>query len=144
MPERVPSDHDAVESHRVHVETVGATSRPRVPLPGTLDVAEGDVIRLSLEGKVRHAQVTATLGGDLALAGAYDNARLARTGGEGSADRLRAWLDGDGLGGGDPLLLDVVTPAYAFGLRRPGERVVYAAVEPPSDSLADIARDLEG
>lgn len=143
MPERVPSDHDAVDSHRLHVETVGATSRPRVPLPEAVDLAEGDVIRLSIEGDVSHAQVASTLSGTLALAGAYDNARLAREADEGT-DHLREWLDDHGIGGGDPLLLDVVTPGYAYGLRRPGDRVVYAAVEPPSDSLSGIARDLEG
>jgi len=143
VTERVPSDHDAVAHHRVHLETVGRTSRPRVPFPAALDVAADDVVRLSLAGRDTHAQVTETLGGDLAVEGAFDNARLARTADEGE-NRLQAWVDEAGLGPGDPIALDVVTSGYAFGLRRPGERVVYQAREPPSDALADIARDLDG
>lgn len=143
MTERLPSDHDAVDSHRVHVETVGATGRRRVPLPAAVDATAGDVIYLSLEGDAVHAPIEETLAGDLAVADAFDNARLAGATDEGT-DRLRAWLEEVGLGAGDPLLLDVLTPGYAYGLRRPGRRVVYAAVEAPPDSLADIARDLDG
>lgn len=143
MTERLPSDHDAVTSHRTHLETVGRTSRPRLPLPTALDVGAGDVIRLSLAGDDAHAQVTETLGGDPAVTGAYPNARIARAPAE-DEDRFADWLDDRGLEAGDPLLVDVVTEGYAYGLRPPGERVVYTAREPPSDSLADIARDLDG
>ncbi len=142
MTERLPSDHDAVESHRTHLESVGRTSRRRVPLPSALDVTADDVLRLSLAGEDTHAAVTETLDGGLAITGAFANARLARSADEGD-DQLDAWLDEQGLGPGDPVFVDVVTPGYAFGLRRPGDRVVYTAREPPADSLADIARDLE-
>ncbi|MHB9287196.1 hypothetical protein ACKVMT_09160 [Halobacteriales archaeon Cl-PHB] len=143
MSDRVPSDHDSLSSHRTSLESVGRTSRLRVPLPETLDepLAAEDEIELSLEGNSCHARVESTLGGDLCVERAADNARLARTG-EGE-DRLAAWLDGVGLAAGDPVLVDEVTPGYKLGVRRPGERVIYAATEPPSDSLADIARDIE-
>jgi hypothetical protein len=49
-----------------------------------------------------------------------------------------------GVSAGDPLLVDVATPGFAYGLCRPGERVVYRAADPPRSSLADIARDLDG
>jgi hypothetical protein len=143
VTERLPSDHDAVESHRCHLESVGRTSRCRVPLPDGLGLADGDVIRVSLEGEAAHAHLEQTLAGDLAISAAFDNPRLARAEGEG-ADRLADWLTDSGLGAGDPLLVDVVTEGYALGLRRPGERVIYTAVDPPSDSLADIAQDLDG
>lgn len=143
MTDRVPSDHDAVADHRVHLESVGSTSRPRLPLPAVLDVEEADVVRLSLAGTDTHAQVGRTLGGDLAITGAFDNARLARTADEGT-DRFHEWVTEQDLGPGDPVVLDVVTAGYAFGIRRPGDRVVYEALEPPSDSLADIARNLDG
>ena len=137
MTERVPSDHATVDSHRVHLETVGRTGRPRVPLPDALDHSAEDVLRLSLEGVEAHAQVTADLRGEPGIEGAYPDARLARTGdGE---NRLVAWVDRSDLGAGDPLLLDVVTPGYQYGLRRPGERVVYDAAEAPDDGLSDIA-----
>lgn len=143
MSDRVPSDHDAVQSHRLHVETVGSTSRPRLPVPAGLDVADGDRLVLSLEGEPTHALASESLDGRLVVEGTFDNPRLARTAGEG-VNRLRAWLGERDTGAGDPLLWDVVTPGYAYGLRRPGERVVYTAVEPPASSLADIARDLDG
>lgn len=137
MTERVPSDHATVDSHRVHLETVGRTGRPRVPLPDPLDHGTGDVLRLSLEGVEAHAQVTADLRGEPGIEAASPDPQLARTG-EGE-NRLVAWVDRHGLSAGDPLLVDVVTSGYQYGLRRPGERVVYDAVEAPDDGLSDIA-----
>lgn len=137
MTERVPSDHATVDSHRVHLETVGRTGRPRVPLPDGLGHTAEELLRLSLEGLETHAQVTADLRGEHGIEGAYPDAQLARTG-EGE-NRLVGWVDRHGLSAGDPLLLDVVTPGYQYGLRRPGERVVYDAVEAPDDGLSDIA-----
>lgn len=137
MTERVPSDHAAVDSHRITLATVGRTGRPRLPLPDALDHGADEVLRLSLEGLAAHAQVTADLRGEPGIEGAYPDAQLARAGdGE---NRLAAWVDRHGLGEGDPLLVDVVTPGYQYGLRRPGERVVYDAVEAPDDGLSDIA-----
>jgi hypothetical protein len=143
MTDRVPSDHDTVRSHRTRVAEVGRTGRPRIPLPDAVGVAVGDVVRVSLEGETYHAQVRETLDGERDLRGAFGNARLARTDGEGT-DALRPWLADAGVSVGDPLLVDVVTAGHEYGLRRPGERVVYAASDPPSSSLADIARDVDG
>lgn len=143
MSDRLPSDHPSVDTVRVHLERVGRTGRRRVPVPDGLDVPVDEVVRLSIEGEAVHGHVEETLGGDPAIAGAFDNARLARTADEGT-DRLGRWLDEHGLGPGDPVAIDVLTPGYAYGLRRPGERVVYRAPDPPSDSLADIARELDG
>lgn len=142
MTERVPADHDTISNHRVHLERVGRTERLRVPVPDSLDVGAGDVVRLSLEGTEYHAQVGSAMSGGLDVRGAFDNPRLARTDGEGT-DHLQAWFDDVGLADGDPLLLDTVTPGFQFGLRRPGQRVVYKARDPPDSSLADIARDVE-
>ena len=143
MSDRLPSDHAAVESHRVHLDRVGRTSRPRVPVPAAVDVAVGDVIRVSLEGTSYHAQIAEALDGTPDIRGAFDNARLARTPGEGD-DHFQPWTESVGLGVGDPVLVDVVTPGYKLGIRRPGERVVYDATDAPSSSLSDIARDLDG
>ncbi len=143
MTDRVPSDHDAVQSHRTTVAQVGRTGRPRIPLPDGVDAAVGDVLQVSLEGETYHAQVGEALDGDRDLRGAFPNARLARAEGEGE-NALRAWLEEAGVAVGDPLLVDVVTPGYKYGLRRPGERVIYTATDPPASSLADIARDLDG
>lgn len=140
---RVPSDHDAVSTHRTHAKRVGRTRQLRVPLPADVDVATGEILRLSLEGETYHARVREALDGSRGVRGAFANARLARTDGEGE-NHLRAWLESAGVDADDPLLVDVLTPGYQYGLRRPGERVVYAAVDPPSSSLADIARDIDG
>lgn len=141
MTERLPSDHDAVESHRVTLSTVGHTGRPELVLPAALDLAPDTVIRLSLEGAVAHAQIEETLRGEPAIRGAFDNRRLARTADAGE-DRLGPWAEDAGLRSGDSVLLDVLTEGFAYGLRRPGRRVVYEAPDAPADSLSDIARDL--
>lgn len=143
MTDRIPSDHESITSHRTHREQVGRTGRPRIPLPAALDVAVGDVIRLSLAGEEYHAQVTQSLDGGRDVRGAFFDARTARTDGEGE-NYLVEWAADAGLTPGDPLALDVVTPGYKFGLRRPGERVVYEATDAPSSSLSDIAQNLDG
>lgn len=143
MSDGLPSDHAVVNSHRAHVEGMGRTRRPRVPVPDGVDVAVGDIIRLSLEGQTYHSQATEALDGDVDIRGAFGNARLARTPDEGE-NRFPAWIESVGLGVGDPVLVDVVTPGYKLGLRRPGERVVYEGTDPPSSSLSDIARNLDG
>jgi hypothetical protein len=143
VSDRVPSDHEAIPSHRTHREQVGRTGRPRIPLPDALDVSVGDVIRLSLEGEEYHAQVTQSRDGGREVCGAFFDAQVARTDGEGQ-NYLTEWADDVGLAVGDPVVLDVITPGYKFGLRRPGERVVYEATDAPSSSLSDIARNLDG
>jgi hypothetical protein len=141
VTERLPSDHDAVDSHRVHLERVGRTNRLRVPLPDELAHEQGDLLRVSFEGTVAHARVAETLDGRAVLDRAADNRRLARTG-EG-ANRLSEWTTETERSVGDPVIVDVVTTDHAYGIRRPGERVVYEATDPPSDSLSRIAEDLE-
>ena len=141
MTERVSSDHDAVESHRVHLDPVGRTSRVQLPLPEDLDPAVDDVVCLCFDGSVFYAQVETTLDGQPAIRRAAADQQLARTGD--CEDALAAWLSDAGLSSGDPLLLDVLTPGWAYGLRLPGERVVYSPPEQPDDSLASIARDLD-
>jgi hypothetical protein len=141
VTERLPSDHDAVDSHRVHLERVGRTNRLRVPLPDDLAHEPGDLVRLSFEGTVAHARVEETLDGRPVLDRAADNRRLVRRG-EGE-NRLREWTEATERSVGDPVVVDVLTAGYAYGIRRPGERIVYGAPDPPADSLSRIAEDLE-
>jgi hypothetical protein len=141
VSERVPSDHESIASHRSAVETVGSTSRLVVPVPDAVEMPTDEPIRVSLAGELGHARATTALDGGTILRGVYDNARQARER-DGDGECLREWLAAAGLGGGDAILLDEITPGYAYGLRPPGERVVYQAVEAPSDGLSDIARDL--
>lgn len=143
MTDRIPSDHTTVESHRVHLTSVGRTRRLQVELPEELDCEPGDVVSLSLEGDGSHAMVTTGLGGEATVQNAYPTRQLAREREHDTENRFRAWLDEHGLTAGDPLALDVLRAGYAYGLRRPGERVIYSPPEPPNSTLADIARNLE-
>lgn len=140
-PERVPSDHPSVTTYGTHFERSGGTRRPCLRLPDGVDLAEGDLFRLVLDRTPSHARVVADSSG-LLVRGAFDNRRLAREPGAGE-NRLLAWADDHGRGPGDALDLDEVEPGVCYGLRVPGERTVYEAVEAPSGSLADIARSLD-
>ncbi|PSP15262.1 hypothetical protein BRC62_07850 [Halobacteriales archaeon QH_10_67_13] len=139
--DRLVSDHDTVTSHRVSLERVGWTDRPQLPLPGELGVEIGDGISLSLAGRRAHARVERTLEGEPALRGAFRTRRLARVEAP-EAELLAEWLSETGLGPGDPIVLDILIEGYAYGLRPPGERVVYSPPEPPDSSLAEIADEL--
>lgn len=141
MTDRLTSDHPVVDSHRVELDAVGSTGRPQLVLPPGLSCDPGDIVRLSLAGTRTHAEVVSTLRGEAAVRRACRTRRLARTG-EG-ANLLDGWLDDGGHGPGSTLLLDVLTEGYAYGLREPGERVLYEPVEPPDSSLADIAESLD-
>lgn len=141
----LPSDHDAVATHRARVARIGGTRRPCLRLPDGVAVEDGDLVRLTIEGTDYHARVVADREGRL-LRGAYDNRRLARTGGDdGRADnRLVAWLDAAGRDPGTSVALDELDPGTHYGLREPGVRVVYEAVDPPDPSLASIAERFAG
>ncbi|WP_280587829.1 hypothetical protein [Halorubrum sp. Boch-26] len=155
MP-RVPSDDEGVASIRVSLARSGGTRRPCVRIPeddelhgrvesGTcesLAMGAGDVTRVVVDREEYYAPVTADSSGRL-IRGAFDNRRLARETGEGE-NRLTEWLDANGREPGDSVVLDVVVSGGLYGLRIPGERVVYEATRGPSSSLADIARDLDG
>jgi len=155
MP-RVPSDGEDVCSVRVSLARSGGTRRPCVRLPDddaldgriesgscdALGASAGDVVRVAFDREEYHARVAADSRGRL-LRAAFDNRRLARETGEGT-NRLTEWLDANGRGPGDSVVLDVVVPGELYGLRIPGERTVYDANRGPRSSLADIARDVDG
>ncbi|WP_324759997.1 DUF7112 family protein [Haloarcula sp. GH36] len=142
MPDRIPSDHDAVETHRVPVESIGRTDRPRVPLPDAVDLREDDVIALALDGDQYYARVETTFEGDLVLTRAGDNRRVAREGD--GQNRLAEWIADTTVSYGGSAHLDVVTAGQEYGLRTPGTRTVYTVTGGPEDSLSDIASDLDG
>jgi hypothetical protein len=140
VPDAVPSDHDTVESHRVSLSTVGSTARRQILLPDAVSSDPGDVVVLSLSGDRAYAAVKTTLDDDPVVRGAFATRPLAPRGdGE---DELARWLDRVGADAGDTLVLDVLVEGYAYGLREPGTRVVYAPPDPPDPSLADIAHNL--
>ncbi|WP_418280658.1 DUF7112 family protein [Halorubrum sp. DTA98] len=155
MP-RVPSDDESVASVRASLARSGGTRRLCVRVPNDEEIASkldsgecdslrssaGDLVRLTIDRETYHARVERA-GGRRLLRGAFDNKRLARTPGEGS-NRLHEWIDDHGGEEGDVVLLDVLAPGDAYGLRFPGERTVYDVRRGPRSSLSDIANDLDG
>lgn len=145
MADRIPSDHDAVTTVRATVATAGSTRRRRVEIPSdAADLFPADeVVRLVVDGAEYHARIEAALTGETRIfSGAYDSPRFARSPGD-APDRLGPWLDGVDVAIGDSVLVDVIEAGFKYGLREPGERVVYEATESPDDSLASIAEQLE-
>jgi hypothetical protein len=142
VSDRIPSDHDAVETHRVSVESIGRTDRPRVPIPDAVDLGEGDVVGLALDGDQYYTLVETTFEGDLVVTRAGDNRRVAREG-EGP-NRLAEWIADGTVSYGGSAHFDVVTAGEEYGLRTPGRRTVYTVTGGPDDSLSDIASDLDG
>ena len=143
MPERVPSDHPSVTTHRARLERSGGTRRPclRFPAEAAADVAPGSVVRLVLDGDEYHASVTSDTSG-LVVRGAYDNRRMARE--REGTNRLVEWASAVGRAPGDAVELDEVVSGTLYGLRVPGARAVYEATETPRDSLSAIAESLDG
>jgi hypothetical protein len=142
MSDRVPSDHASVTTYRAEIERSGGTRRPSLRLPDDVALADGDIVRLVLDGAQYHARVDADASG-LLVRGAADNRRLARTPGEGT-NRLVEWVEATGRGPGSAVDVDEVEAGFLYGVRVPGTRVVYEATESPDDSLADIAEKFGG
>lgn len=145
MPERVASDHTSVVTLRATLTRRGATTHSRLSLPAkaTDHIPAKTVVRLVIDGATRHAQIREGVGGNLVIDGVADTPRLARSPGGGS-DRLAEWVDAADVEFGRSILFDVVVPSFLYGLRLPGEHVVYDAVEPPDPGLASITEELDG
>lgn len=142
MADRLPSDHASVLTERAQVERSGGTRRPCLGLPDSLDLDSGDLIRLVLDGDEFHARVQADSSGTL-LRGAYDFRSEAKEPGR-AENRLVDWLHQEGREPDDALDLDVLEAGQRYGLRLPGERVVYNDTSSPGGSLQNIAEDLDG
>jgi len=140
VSERIPSDHGSVQSLRASLARSGGTRRPCLRLPDDVAVDEGDIIRLLLDGRTTHARVVSDASG-LLLRGSYDNQRLSREPGDGE-NRLVEWCETHDRGPGDAVELDELDPGFCYGLRDPGERVVYDVPRRPNQSLSDIASKL--
>jgi hypothetical protein len=136
MPDRVPSDHASVSTFRAEIARSGGTRRPCLRLPADPELEDGDLIRLVVDGDTRHARVDGDADG-FVLRGAYDNRRLARS--DEGENRLAEWLNATGREFGQSVDFDEVEAGFLYGVRLPGERVVYEATESPDSSLADIA-----
>ncbi|WP_435145497.1 DUF7112 family protein [Halobaculum sp. P14] len=143
MPDRIASDADSVDTYRAHLARSGGTRLPCLRVPDDAAVADGDEIRLVLDGDERHAEVTADSSG-LVVRGAYDNRRLLRERGGDADNRLVEWCRDHDREPGDAVDLDEVDPGYLYGLRVPGDRVVYTVRGRPDENLQRIADSLLG
>lgn len=139
MTDRLPSDHPSVETVRATLARRGRT-RSRLELPAD-DRFPRTTIRLVLDGDVSHAHIESARDDGVEINGAYGNARLARE--RDGEDRLEAWRRSADIDYGRSVLVDIVESGFLYGVREPGERVVYDAVESPDEGLAAIARDLD-
>ncbi|MFB6251633.1 MAG: hypothetical protein ABEI27_08110 [Halobellus sp.] len=140
MAERVPSDHTAVTNLRATLARSGGIRRPCLRLPDDAAVEADDVIRLLLDGTTTHARVESDSRGML-LRGAYDNERLARDPPDGE-NQLVGWCRTHDRSPDDTVVLDELDPGFCYGLREPGNRLVYNVPRRPDESLQDIASSL--
>jgi hypothetical protein len=139
VTDRLPSDHPSVETVRATLARRGRT-RSRLALPAD-DRFPRTSTRLVLDGDTYHTHIESSREAGVEINGAYDNTRLARE--RAGEDRLEAWRAASNIDYGRSVLVDVVEAGFLYGVREPGERVVYDAVESPDEGLAAIARDLD-
>ena len=146
MTDRVTSD--GVETYRARLVRTGGGVGVAVPAAAAL--TPGDEIRLDIAGATRYARV-GRHGDGAVIRGAYDARSDLRTlTGDDTAvsasdvtDRLGEWIRGIDRGVGDSVALDCVEAGHQYGLRVPGDRVVYTIAGRPDDSLQDIASRLD-
>jgi hypothetical protein len=131
MTDRVASDHPTVDTYRVTVRRHGGPNGRAVELDCPDHPADGD--HIVLDGATRYAAVA----GDRLL-GVYPSPAMARDRAV-EADELPGWLERIDRGPDRSLALDVIESGFLYGLRAPGESVVYEAVERPDESLSSIA-----
>ncbi|WP_254525212.1 DUF7112 family protein [Natrinema caseinilyticum] len=143
MADRIASDHPSVQTVRSTCTETATGVKLEVPADDRDAFPTDEVVRVVLDGVELFARVERALTGDeLSVPGVYETPDLARDPG-GASDRLTEWIDDHGVSTGGSVLIDVVEPEFLYGLRSPGETAYYDAREPPTDSLSEIARDLE-
>lgn len=143
MTDRLASDHSSIRTVRATLSETPTGVSIEIPGDDRNAFPAESVVRVDLDGRERFAAIERALtGSDLFVHGIYatpDGARDPR----GEADLLPEWVDEHDVRTGGSILLDVVEPDFYYGLRSPGETNYYDAVEAPSESLANIARELE-
>ncbi|WP_158055400.1 DUF7112 family protein [Halorussus halophilus] len=146
MADRISSDNDAVQTVRATLVKSGALDRPKIELPAP-DAARfptDEIVRVVADETEYRARFEAPLTGDTReIRGFYDSPRLARNPGDGE-NRLGEWATASNVEFGQSVLVDVVEEGFKYGVREPGQRVIYEATESPDSNLADIANELDG
>ncbi|RQG92750.1 hypothetical protein EA462_00520 [Natrarchaeobius halalkaliphilus] len=143
MADRISSDHPSVQTVRSTC-TETTTGVALVISAADRDAFSiDDVVRFVLDRDQRFARAERALTGDeLTIRGVYETPQGARDPGD-ETDRLEQWAVEAGIQPGGSVLIDVVEPGFLYGLRKPGKTAYYDAYEPPSDSLSEIARNLD-
>lgn len=140
MADRIPSDHPSIETVRARIERHGGSCR--LAIPRAIIPDETSVVRVVLDGRIRFARLGEGTADDRWLIGVYDTTRAATEPDNGS-DRLEPWLEKIDRAIGASIEIDVIEPGYRYGIREPGTRAVYDAVERTTGSLDAIARNLD-
>ena len=143
MADRVSSDHPSVDTVRATLAETATGVRLEIPADEREAFPADEIVRVVLDGAERFARIERALTGDeLTVPGVYDSPTFVRDPRTGE-DRLAEWVTDTDVRTGGSVLVDVVEPDFLYGLRAPGETAVYEAREPPKDSLASIAEELE-
>ncbi|AHG00168.1 hypothetical protein HALLA_16540 [Halostagnicola larsenii XH-48] len=144
MADRLSSDHPSVRTVRATLSETTTGVRLEIPGEERDSFVVDDLVRVTLEGAERFARVERALTGDeLTIEGVYETADGARDPRDGT-DVLPDWCDEQTVRDGGSVLIDVIEPGFAYGIRSPGETAYYDASEPPKSSLSDIANDIDG
>ena len=144
MADRISSDNPSIRTVRATLEATATGQRVTIPGEDSDQFPDDEVVRVVCDGKERFARPRRALGDDeLSIPALYDSPRFARDPGSGE-DRLADWVETSDVRVGGSVLVDVIEPAFLYGLRAPGETTVYEASEPPDEGLASIAEELDG
>ncbi|SFS45422.1 DUF7112 family protein [Halostagnicola kamekurae] len=144
MADRLSSDHPSIRTVRATLSETTTGVRLEIPGEERDAFAVDELVRITLEGTERFARVERALTGDeLTIEGVYETADGARDPRAGT-DVLPEWCDEHTRRDGGSVLIDVIEPEFAYGIRGPGETTFYDASEPPKSSLSDIASDIDG
>ncbi len=143
MADRVSSDNPSIVTVRGTLATTATGHRIEIPTAEEAAFPVDEVVRIELDGVERFARPEQSWSEEnLTIPGIYETPDGARDPSEGT-DRLPEWIETADVRSGGSVLIDVVEPSFYYGLRAPGEALTYEAPEPPSESLASIARSLE-
>lgn len=143
MADRLSSDHPSIRTVRATLSETTTGVRLEIPGEESDDFSVDELVRITLEGTERFARIERALTGDeLTIEGIYETTEGARDPREGT-DVFPDWCDDNTIRDGGSVLIDIIEPEFAYGLRSPGETNYYDASEPPKSSLSDIANDLE-
>lgn len=139
MPDRIASDAPAVSTYRARVTRYGGTRVRCIRVHEQMALEGGRTIRLVLGGDSRFAPVEVD-SRSLLIRGAFDDRQLARS--REGENRLQGWFATREVTRGGTVEFDEVSPGQVYGLREPGERVLYEIPRRADESLRDIAESI--